>query len=151
MIWSASKDGFPYLTGVSVIIISWFTSPLLCAIVGAGLFWFTRTAGAHGPPARHAVPAGWVALASRSASAAAAARHIFAAAAAAVLRRQNSFKLSLWMLPLFGFITVYIGCFYIIQKGPKLADKVSDSENAWISACFGEAAERQPAAAGALA
>lgn len=29
----------------------------------------------------------------------------------AVLRRKNSYKLSLWMLPLFAFITVYIGCY----------------------------------------
>ena len=29
----------------------------------------------------------------------------------AVLRRQNSYVLSLWMLPLFAFITVYIGCY----------------------------------------
>lgn len=55
-----------------------------------------------------------------------------------MLRRKNSYVLSLWMLPLFAFLTVYIGCYYIIQKGPKLADKVSDSTNAWISACFGE-------------
>ena len=29
----------------------------------------------------------------------------------AVLRRKNSYTLSLWMLPLFAFITVYIGCY----------------------------------------
>jgi sodium-dependent phosphate transporter len=57
-----------------------------------------------------------------------------------VLRRKNSFNLSLMCLPLFTFITVYIGTYYIIQKGPKLADKVSDATNAWISACFGELA-----------
>lgn len=95
--WSASKDDFPYLDGVSVIVISWFTSPLLSGIGGAILFLFTRHA---------------------------------------VLRRKNSYILSLWMLPLFAFLTVWVGCFYIIQKGPKLADKVSDSKNAWISTCF---------------
>ncbi len=26
----------------------------------------------------------------------------------------------------------------IIQKGPKLADKIDNSKNAWISTCFGE-------------
>lgn len=26
----------------------------------------------------------------------------------------------------------------IIQKGPKLADKVDNNKNAWISTCFGE-------------
>lgn len=36
--------------------------------------------------------------------------------ATTVLRRKNSYTLSLYMLPLFTFITVYIGCFYIIQK-----------------------------------
>ncbi|KAL4428574.1 hypothetical protein ABPG77_008886 [Micractinium sp. CCAP 211/92] len=97
VVWSKHKDTFPFLDGVSVIVISWFTSPILCAIAGAGLFLFTRHA---------------------------------------VLRRKNSYKLSLWMLPLFTFITVYIGCFYIIQKGPKLANKVSNGKNAWISACF---------------
>ncbi|KAL4858996.1 Phosphate-repressible phosphate permease pho-4 [Chlorella vulgaris] len=97
VIWSASKDSFPYLSGVSVIVISWFTSPLLAGIVGAILWLFTRHA---------------------------------------VLRRKNSFNLSLMCLPLFTFITVYIGTYYIIQKGPKLADKVSDATNAWISACF---------------
>ena len=29
-------------------------------------------------------------------------------------------------------------CCSIIQKGPKLADKVDNSKNAWISTCFGE-------------
>ena len=37
------------------------------------------------------------------------------------------------------WVQVYIGCYYIIQKGPKLASKVDDVTNAWISACFGEA------------
>ncbi|PSC75765.1 sodium phosphate symporter [Micractinium conductrix] len=95
--WSKEKDSFPFLDGVSVIVISWFTSPLLAGLAGAGLFLFTRHA---------------------------------------VLRRKNSYTLSLYMLPLFTFITVYIGCFYIIQKGPKLASKVPESKNAWISACF---------------
>jgi hypothetical protein len=44
------------------------------------------------------------------------------------------------MLPLFSFLTVWIGAFYIIQKGPKLADKVSTNNNLWISTCFGERA-----------
>jgi sodium-dependent phosphate transporter len=95
VIWSQEKDSFPFLEGVSVIVISWFTSPLLAGIGGAGLFLFTRHA---------------------------------------VLRRQNSYKLSLWMLPLFTFITIYIGCYYIIQKGPKL---VRSWENAagWWAVC----------------
>ncbi|KAI7842860.1 hypothetical protein COHA_003478 [Chlorella ohadii] len=97
VVWSREKDSFPYLEGVSVIVISWFTSPLLAGIGGAILFLFTRHA---------------------------------------VLRRKNSYVLSLWMLPLFTFLTVWIGCFYIIQKGPKLADKVDNSKNAWISTCF---------------
>jgi len=33
------------MQGVSVIIISWFTSPLLSGIGGAALFLFTRHAG----------------------------------------------------------------------------------------------------------
>ncbi|PRW33685.1 2,3-bisphosphoglycerate-independent phosphoglycerate mutase isoform B [Chlorella sorokiniana] len=97
VVWSKSKDSFPYLEGVSVIVISWFTSPLLAGICGAILFLFTRHA---------------------------------------VLRRKNSYVLSLWMLPLFTFLTVWIGCFYIIQKGPKLSEKVDNAKNAWISTCF---------------
>lgn len=31
---------------------------------------------------------------------------------------------------------MYVGCYYIIQKGPKLSEMVSDGTNAWISACF---------------
>ena len=57
----------------------------------------------------------------------------------AVLRRQNSYFKSLWMLPLFAFLTVWIGVFYIIQKGPKLSDKISTNTNLWISSCCGEA------------
>lgn len=45
VVWSKHKDTFPFLDGVSVIVISWFTSPILCAIAGAGLFLFTRHAG----------------------------------------------------------------------------------------------------------
>jgi phosphate/sulfate permease len=71
-----------------VIVISWFTSPLLSSIGAAILFLFTRHA---------------------------------------VLRRKNSYVLSLWMLPLFAFLTVYVGCYYIIQKGPKLVS--------WASSC----------------
>lgn len=122
-----------------MIVISWFTSPLLAGIVGAILWLFTRhagewtgvftlphfsfalrgdcQAGSHSPP---------LCLSSSPLP------------SCAVLRRQNSFKLSLLCLPLFTFLTVYIGTYYIIQKGPKLADKVSDATNAWISACFGE-------------
>lgn len=97
VVWSKSKDSFPYLEGVSVIVISWFTSPVLSGIAGGALFLFTRHA---------------------------------------VLRRKRSYQLSLWMLPLFSFIAVYVGAYYIIQKSPKLSDKVSDSQNLWISACF---------------
>lgn len=57
---------------MSVIVISWFTSPLLSGVGGALLFLFTRHA---------------------------------------VLRRKNSYVLSLWMLPLFSFLTVYICCY----------------------------------------
>ena len=37
-----------------------------------------------------------------------------------VLRRKNCYKLSLWLLPLMAFFTSWIGCFFIIQKAPKL-------------------------------
>ena len=59
-----------------------------------------------------------------------------------MLRRKNSYKLSLFVLPVLTLLTVYVSCYYIIQKGPKLADKVSEETNAWISACFGEGRHR---------
>jgi hypothetical protein len=37
-----------------------------------------------------------------------------------VLRRSDSYHLSLYMLPLFTFITVWVGVFFIIEKAPKL-------------------------------
>lgn len=39
VIWNESIDEFPYIKGVSVIVISWITSPLLSAL-GAGLLFF---------------------------------------------------------------------------------------------------------------
>ena len=84
----------------------------------------------------------------------------------AVLRRKECYTLSLWLLPFLTFFTGYLGCFFIIQKAPKLvraalhlirapgtasaptspsfcpsdptqSGKVSNGKNAWISACVG--------------
>jgi phosphate/sulfate permease len=119
---------------VSLQVISWFTSPILSGIVAAGLFLFTRHAGApvnQPNPARltmHApllgtcfvsgfsahpcpaplLPVGSSCLLSCRAS------------PAAVLRRRDSYTLSLYMLPLFTFITIWVGVFFIVEKAPKL-------------------------------
>jgi len=135
VIWSQSKDTFPFLNGVSVIVISWFTSPLLSGLAGAALFLFTRHAGepeagwlkthqgsGGGAWARHAcaqpVPAGglkrrghlhWHLTGHPLCPVHSPTPPTCSPCLRAVLRRQNSYKLSLWMLPLFTFITVYIG------------------------------------------
>ena len=49
-----------------------------------------------------------------------------------VLRRKNCYKLSLWLLPFLTFFTAYLGCFFIIQKAPKL---VRHAARASASAC----------------
>ena len=55
VVWSKSKTSFPYLEGVSIIVISWFTSPILSAIAAVILFLFTRHAG----ETRRPFPRGW--------------------------------------------------------------------------------------------
>uniref|UniRef100_A0A7S0QA31 Phosphate transporter n=2 Tax=Coccolithus braarudii TaxID=221442 RepID=A0A7S0QA31_9EUKA len=43
VIWAEPTDQFPYVKGVSAIVISWFLSPLLSAISAMGLFLLVRT------------------------------------------------------------------------------------------------------------
>lgn len=42
MIWSESKDDFPFFTGVTAIVASWFISPVLSGICAATLFLIVR-------------------------------------------------------------------------------------------------------------
>ena len=43
VIWYEDKDTFPYVGGVSGIILSWVISPVFSFIISCGLFWLTRT------------------------------------------------------------------------------------------------------------
>jgi sodium-dependent phosphate transporter len=42
VIWSRSKDEFPYITGMLPIFLSWIVSPVMCAIITVILFFFIR-------------------------------------------------------------------------------------------------------------
>ena len=43
VIWYEDKDTFPYVGGVSGIVLSWVISPVFSFIISCGLFWLTRT------------------------------------------------------------------------------------------------------------
>ncbi len=57
----------------------------------------------------------------------------------AVLRRKNSYELSLWLLPLYTFLTFFVIVYFIIKKGGQAFgwQKTPDSKAAWIAATFG--------------
>jgi solute carrier family 20 (sodium-dependent phosphate transporter) len=57
----------------------------------------------------------------------------------AVLRRKNSYELSLWLLPLYTFLTFFVIVYFIIKKGGQAFgwQKTPDSKAAWIAAVFG--------------
>ena len=42
VIWYKQKDSFPYVGGVSGIVLSWFLSPIFSAIVAGFIFFMTR-------------------------------------------------------------------------------------------------------------
>lgn len=43
VIWYEDKDTFPFIGGVSGIVLSWVISPVFSAIISCFLFWITRT------------------------------------------------------------------------------------------------------------
>ena len=43
VIWYEDKDTFPYIGGVSGIVLSWLISPVFSFIISCSLFWLTRT------------------------------------------------------------------------------------------------------------
>jgi len=43
VIWYEDKDTFPYIGGVSGIVLSWVISPVFSFIIASVLFWLTRT------------------------------------------------------------------------------------------------------------
>lgn len=49
MIWCGRIKSFPYLTGVVVIVASWFISPLLAGILSYILFMILRPTVLRGP------------------------------------------------------------------------------------------------------
>jgi hypothetical protein len=51
-----------------------------------------------------------------------------------VLRCRDSYTLSLYMLPLFTFITVWVGVFFIIEKAPKLV-RLLPAQQGWRLGC----------------
>ncbi len=57
----------------------------------------------------------------------------------AVLRRKNSYELSLWLFPLYTFLTFFVIVYFIIKKGGQAFgwQKTPDSKAAWIAATFG--------------
>lgn len=42
VIWHDDSDDFPYFTGISSVVASWFISPILSAILAALLFFVVR-------------------------------------------------------------------------------------------------------------
>jgi sodium-dependent phosphate transporter len=43
IVWAQRKDEFPYLSGVAVIVMSWFISPVACGVVASTFFLLVRT------------------------------------------------------------------------------------------------------------
>mmetsp|Transcript_16874 Transcript_16874/g.26584 ORF Transcript_16874/g.26584 Transcript_16874/m.26584 type:complete len:513 (-) Transcript_16874:45-1583(-) len=43
VVWHADTDTFPYVKGVSAIVVSWFLSPIFSGVGAAALFLFCRT------------------------------------------------------------------------------------------------------------
>lgn len=51
VIWCGMTNSFPYLTGVVVIVASWFISPLLAGLLSYVLFFLLKFAVLRGPAA----------------------------------------------------------------------------------------------------
>jgi len=78
IIWNDEADVFPFRKGITVIVLSWFTSPIFAAIASSIIFFLCRTL---------------------------------------VLRRQNSFEKTFWIMPFAILLTVFINVFFVLSKG----------------------------------
>jgi len=79
VVWtSAPKPGSPFPGGVVSIILAWFITPAMAAVVAALLFTFTQLV---------------------------------------VLRAKNPFRTSLFLFPLYTYITIWVITYFVIQKG----------------------------------
>jgi sodium-dependent phosphate transporter len=97
VVWSAEKDQFPYLKGMSAIALSWLFAPIMAGLATLILFLLIRTL---------------------------------------VLRAPNAYQRSIFLLPLFTFLTFFIVTWFIIARGGIQYgwEKTPDSKKAWISA-----------------
>ena len=77
IIWNEETLEFPFRKGITVIVISWFTSPVFAAIGAAIIFFLCRTL---------------------------------------VLRRENSFQKSFYVLPAAILLTIFINVFFVLSK-----------------------------------
>ena len=78
VIWNEETLEFPFRKGITVIVISWFTSPVFACVGAAIIFWLCRTL---------------------------------------VLRRENSFQKSFYVLPAAIMLTLFINVFFVLSKG----------------------------------
>jgi sodium-dependent phosphate transporter len=78
VIWNEETLEFPFRKGITVIVISWFTSPVFAAVGAAVIFFLCRTL---------------------------------------VLRRENSFQKSFYILPAAILLTIFINVFFVLSKG----------------------------------
>lgn len=98
VIWYSSRSDFPFVGGLTAVMLGWVFSPTLAGIGSITLWLIVRTT---------------------------------------VLRRQNSYSKSLYLLPIFTFMTFFIVTMFIIKKGIPNLDKSivnDDGKIAWISA-----------------
>lgn len=77
IVWNDEKADFPFRSGISVIVMSWFTSPIFAAIASAIIFFLCRVA---------------------------------------VLRRENSFQKTFYVLPVAILVTAFINIFFVLSK-----------------------------------
>jgi len=79
VIWTAPpSNGSPFPGGVVAIVLAWFITPAMAAVVAGLMFTFTKVV---------------------------------------VLKAKNPFRTSLFLFPLYTFITIWIITFFVIQKG----------------------------------
>jgi phosphate/sulfate permease len=77
VIWNEETLEFPFRKGITVIVISWFTSPVFACVGAIIIFFLCRTL---------------------------------------VLRRENSFQKSFYVLPAAILLTIFINVFFVLSK-----------------------------------